>query len=201
MQTLMAAGSAIGQRMMSMVSRWATVMMVMIVMMMMLSPGRRGCCSQPSQLARPAPLQLPVSCTANTRTSRTSQTATATSVRISEYIHPCYSVIYPPCARLGLGVCRCGPVPALHRQLALLVRRARRPRAGHLRQPRRAPRTRVQPAAAQVGHVSRVTRGGVTCHVSRWTDHRPLQLRSHPGGHNGQQCGQWRGHGDSGGDY
>ena len=97
MQTLMAAGSAIGQRMMSMVSRWATVMMGMgMVMMMMLSPGPRGCCSQPSQLARPAPLQLPVSCTANTRTSRTSQTATATSVRLSEYIHPCYNVIYPP---------------------------------------------------------------------------------------------------------
>ena len=44
MQTLMAAGSAIGQRMMSMVSRWVIVMIVMIVMMivmmmMMLSQG------------------------------------------------------------------------------------------------------------------------------------------------------------------
>ena len=34
MQTLMAAGSAIGQRMMSMVSRWVIVMIVMMIMMM-----------------------------------------------------------------------------------------------------------------------------------------------------------------------
>ena len=78
-------------------------------MVMMLSPGRRGCCFQRSQLARPAPLQLPVSCTANTRTSRTSQTATATSVRISEYIHPCYNVIYPPLCQARA---RCLPLRA-----------------------------------------------------------------------------------------
>ena len=39
MQTLMAAGSAIGQRMMSMVSRWVIVMIVMMMMIMMLSQG------------------------------------------------------------------------------------------------------------------------------------------------------------------
>ena len=166
------------------------VMMMMMMMMMMLSPGRPGCCSQLSQLARPAQLQLPVSCTANTRTSRTLQTATATSVRISEYIHPCSNVIYSPVqARARCLQLRASSSP---------TRTTLCPRTARPRPPCSTP-TAAPPRPPHPSTARRSTGGSrVTCHVSRWTDHCPLQLGPRPGGHNGQQCGHWRGHGDGG---